>query len=120
MGQRKINDAKKASSYAAENSSSDYVGKIGDKVTVNVVLDRVSWYETKYGTMNVYTFVDDDGNVYVWKTSTYIGRLVDGFWQDFEKGSRLTLTGKIKDHKEYKGVKQTMLTRCKYQQMENL
>ena len=65
-------------------------------------------------------FVDDDGNVYVWKTSKDMGYCVNGYWQEFEKGSRLTLTGKIKDHKEYKGVKQTMLTRCKYQQMENL
>ena len=87
---------------------------------MNVTLDRVSWYETQYGTMNVYTFVDDDGNVYVWKTSKDMGYCVNGYWQVSEKGSRLTLTGKIKDHKEYKGVKQTMLTRCKYQQMETL
>lgn len=117
---KEAQEAKKTASYIAENSSSDFVGKIGDKVTVNVTLDRVSWYETQYGTMNVYTFVDDSGNMYVWKTSTDMGRFVGDFWQEYKKGERLTLTGKIKDHNEYKGVKQTVLTRCKYQQVENL
>lgn len=34
---------------------------------------------------------------------------------DFERGETYTITGTIKAHEEYKGERQTALTRCKVQ-----
>lgn len=48
--------------------------------------------------------VDKNGNVLVWKTG----------YQDMEEGKFYTVTGTIKEHNEYSGEKQTVLTRCKY------
>lgn len=103
-----VNKIKKAEdSLKATNSTSEYVGEIGDKIEVEVTLSFYTGWESNFGYNNVtylYTFKDEQGNVYTWKTGSYLNK---------DKGSKLTLKGTIKDHSEYKGVKQTVLTRCK-------
>ena len=49
---------------------------------------------------------DEDGNVFVWNTKS---RNAD----DYPEETRWTVRGKVKEHKEYNGVKQTVLTYCK-------
>ena len=49
--------------------------------------------------------VDENGNVYTWKTS-------GGIYCD-ESIDEVELKGTVKAHNEYRGVKQTELTRCK-------
>jgi hypothetical protein len=60
-------------------------------------------------TMFAHSFKDDNGNKLVWKTTSYMSG--DG-------GERVLLKGTIKDHSEYDGEKQTLLTRCKIQEVE--
>jgi hypothetical protein len=48
-------------------------------------------------------FVDDDGNIYSWFTGAGTG---------LHNGDRAMLTGTVKRHTEYKGVKETQLSRC--------
>ena len=43
------------------------------------------------------------GNVFTWAASSH---------QDLEIGHVYTVLGTIKDHSEYKGTKQTVLSRC--------
>lgn len=92
----------------APKTASEYVGAIGDKLTTTATLASVHTYETHftyYGETNyIYKFVDEKGNSIVWKTSTF---------QEIEEGKAYEITGKIKEHNEYKGDKQTVLTRCK-------
>jgi hypothetical protein len=56
-----------------------------------------------YKYVNIYS-TDKEGNVYIWKTG-----------KDMEKdgAENKTLVGTLKEHNEYKGVKQNVLTRCK-------
>ena len=82
---------------------SDYIGSVGGKVDLIVSHVRTSYYNTHFGTTWVYTFKDAEGNVLVWKTSSGI---------DFES-EEIRLKGTIKEHSEYNGVKQTVLTRCR-------
>lgn len=82
----------------------EWYGSIKDKVDLNVKLIRRCSYDTMYGTTYVYTFEDDQGHQLVWKTGT---------WLEQDKGDEVTLKGTIKAHSEYKGIKQTELTRCK-------
>ena len=98
--------AKAQEEYVSGKSCSDFVGEIGDKISIEVTVDRVTGYETQWGFTSVYIMVDADGNIFVWKTST------DAL-DDADKGSHVKLNGKIKDHSEYKGIKQNILTRCK-------
>lgn len=83
---------------------SAFVGAEGEKITADVRLARVSGFESHFGHTNVYTFEDKDHNLLVWKTGTCLG---------VEVGSSMILTGTIKGHFEYRGLKQTVLARCK-------
>ncbi len=82
--------------------NSEYVGNVGDKLTVDVKESKLitSW-QTVYGMTFLYKFLTADNNVLVWKAS-----------KSYE-GEPKRITGTVKDHKEYDGEKQTILTRCK-------
>lgn len=92
----------------APKTASEYVGEIGDTIAATVTLTGIHTYETHftyYGETNyIYKFTDESGNTLVWKTAA---------WQDVEEGKQYNLKGKVKEHSEYKGDKQTVLTRCK-------
>lgn len=87
-------------------SSNVFVGNVGDTfdgdVTVTAIRSMPNYYGYNSYT-NIYTFSDSDGHTLVWKTDKNIGDVDD----------KLHITGKVKEHKEYNGIKQTILTRCK-------
>lgn len=105
---------------------SDYIGSVGAKVSVKVKL--VNSYEyldtsfSYYGTTKyIYTMKDEAGNVLVWKTTSTLqmGDPNDSdTWEFIHVGDTLRIEGKVKSHEEYKGTKQTVLTRCKYELVE--
>lgn len=105
----------KAEAEKAQMSKSEYVGKAGDKIGTEARLINVAWFDTKFGTTFVYTFEDIWKNVFVWKTSGCCEIVVGGLLKNVEVGQKIILKGTVKDHSEYKGVKQTVLTRCKFE-----
>jgi len=102
-----------------KRKNSNYVGKIGDKVQFEIKSwSLVSSFETMYGTSFVYRFTDYQDNVFTWFTSS---RPENEEYTDYDKNRQLyrtrdlkSIKGTIKDHNEYKGEKQTILTRCKF------
>lgn len=96
----------------AQNSTSTHVGQVGEKIeSIMILVNRTSW-ESFYGYRGtvtyLYTLKDEQGNVFVWKTGTYLNE---------DKGAKLRVSGTIKEHSEYKGINQTVLTRCKVQEV---
>lgn len=89
--------------------NSQYVGNIGDKIETNVTLTNKHSFDSMYGTKYILNFIDSNGNVFVWFTTTY---------QDIEQSEQITIKGTIKDHNEYKDIKQNILTRCKIRKIE--
>lgn len=87
---------------------SNYVGQVKERRTFELTLTHVRELESVYGVSVLYSFVDPDGNKFGWFASSRQPGLVAS-----EEGIPVILTGTIKEHKEYKGTKQTMLTRCK-------
>ena len=87
---------------------SDYVGAEGEKVELTLRLVKVGGYDTFFAGretyVSVYTFEDENHNKLVWKTQ----KGIDGEVCDFFK-----VKGTVKEHSEYRGEKQTVLTRCK-------
>jgi hypothetical protein len=83
---------------------SEHVGEVGERVTYELTFEREVTFDTAYGWMGIQFFHDKDDNVYIWKTSKYL---------NFEEGEVVTLKGTLKEHSEYNGVKQNVLTRCK-------
>lgn len=96
---------------ALKKAQSAYLGNVGDKITFAIADFKclTSW-ETQWGTTYVYRFTDADGHDVTWKTSNWVSdRCVGG-----------TISGKIKELKEYRGIKQTELTRCRVTELETL
>lgn len=84
------------------DSKSTFVGNVGDRITIEIEsIECVASWDTIYGTTFVYKMLDTDGNVYTWKTNKGL------------ENKKSTIVGSVKEHKEFKGVKQTELTRCK-------
>lgn len=108
-------DSKKAAALKQLSGAkeSNHYGNVGDKVQMELELVRVSFFDTFYGSTTVYTMKDNDGNLFVWKTTSCLDRIVDGECKPILKGEHFTLKGTVKEHSEYKGEKQTVLTRCK-------
>lgn len=98
---KRYEDKKKAAETASE---SHYVGTVGEKWHGNVhdFHPIASWDNGFGGTIYLYSFKDDEGNEMIWKASKSVNA-----------ASVSTLTGTVKEHKEYKGKAQTVLTRCK-------
>jgi hypothetical protein len=77
----------------------------GDKFEdLCVTLVRRNGFEGKFGWTNIYTFQTEDKNILTWFSTTE---------QTIQAGDSCFLSGKIKDRTEYKGIKQTVVTRCK-------
>lgn len=84
-------------------TKSNYIGSVGDKIEVDFVSGReVACCETQFGLLHIYEFKDASGNVIVWKSSS--GKEIP------ESGK---ISGTVKDHEEYNGVKQTVILRAK-------
>ena len=121
----KADQAQREAELAAENAKSNYVGSVGDKVDVVVTLAFETTFTVNsfcfkgHGTaeLTVYGFKDEAGNVFVWKTGSILSveKQVKGFIEfDYpHKGDKIHIKGTIKEHQEYKGTKQTVLTRVK-------
>ena len=89
---------------AEARAKSSWMGEIGDKVSFVISDFRcITSWETQWGMTHVYKFVDEDGREATWKT---------GNWVD-ERCIGKTIAGKIKELKEFRGVKQTELVRCR-------
>ena len=114
--EREAREAEREALIKAQKAISQYVGEIGERITVKATYIGSANFEVKrfsgYGTdtMYVHTFKDVDGNKLVWKTTSSLGT-----WQEHEYGENVDLTGTVKEHKEYRDEKQTILTRCKTQ-----
>ena len=82
--------------------SGDFVGEVGKRVEVKVAEAVVvtSW-PTQYGVTRIWKITDQSGNVFTWKTSGWI------------ESDTKTIKGTVKTHTEYRGERQTELTRCK-------
>ncbi len=88
---------------AATTTESAWVGEVNGKGTWTLTV-ALALVVGDFRPSTLVTMVDADGNHFKWFASGV---------RDFEAGDVLTLKGTIKAHDEYRGVKQTQITRCK-------
>jgi len=98
---RNLQDKAKADQVRSDNQ---YLGNVGDKVTTEVVVNKVIVSEGHYGLsyINIMTELSTGNNV-VWFGSNKV----------LNDGEQVTLKGSIKALNDRDGKKQTVLTRCK-------
>ncbi len=91
----------------AKRIESKYFGEVGKRYKDKVIqfVNLITSWENQFGYTYIYKITLEDGTILTWKTSNglYLERN-----EDFDK-----ITFTVKEHKEYKGEKQTEVTRCK-------
>ena len=92
-------------------SESEYVGEVGKKLSVEAVFEKEFSFESSFGytTTTIYILkFNVGGNTVIWRTGTV---------NNFEVGKTYKVVGTVKEQKEYRGDKQTILTRCKVEEV---
>lgn len=84
-------------------SLSEYVGEVGQRLrNMTAIFKSSRGFAGRFGWTNIHTFQIGE-NVLVWFTEVDL---------DMEYGSTVDLTGTVKKHEEFRGVKTTQLSRC--------
>lgn len=90
-------------SLIREPSRSTYQGTKDEWLEHNVVIIRNVSLDSSYGSTHLHVMEDEDGNQYVWTTAS----------KNLAEGSSMRMRMKVKDHREYNGVQQTIVYYCK-------
>ncbi len=103
-------------------SNSEWVGEIGDKIYTSAIVKRVNPFTSSFNHvisfMAWYTFEDTDKNILKWKTKEIEIEDENGEVYLLQEGDIIELEGKVKEHTEFRGEKQTVLTRCRIHPVE--
>ena len=106
-------DLKKAKEEEGKKDS-NYVGNIGEKIQTELTFINSYSFDTEWGTSHIHKFQDQNGNIFIWKSSNSLGKWDEkGNYIHPEQGQTVKIKGTIKNHSEYAEAKQTILTRCK-------
>jgi len=84
-------------------SNSEYQGEVNSWLECDVKINSNILLEGNYGSSHMHIMEDENENIYVWTTAS----------KNLEVGQTYHLRMKVKEHKEYKGVKQTVVYYCK-------
>ena len=93
-----------------EESKSNYVGKVGEKISLTADVYNYQLKDSQFGLQHTCKLVDEDGNKYI----------VNNIGRTLKKGDSVKMTAKVKEHKELLGVKFTVLYYCKISNVFNL
>lgn len=89
--------------------NSQHIGDIKQRITTEIKMISVYIMEGDFGYTSIVKMIDESGNIIIWKASGY---------KSFEIDAKYSLTGTISKHDEYKGIKQTLVQRCKLEIVE--
>ena len=84
-------------------SKSEYQGEKDEWLEKDVTIKKNIPLDNQYGNSHMHIMEDADENVYVWTTAS----------KSLETDTTVHMRMKVKDHKEYDGVKQTIVYYCK-------
>ena len=112
----------------AENAKVEYYGNVGDKFELTLTFEKMFGFETQFGYQYIILFHDEENHLFKWSTSNGMYKInlkgvkgkeideravFDGAYKEYEIGHKYLIKGTIKNHEEYRGAKQTVITRCK-------
>lgn len=92
---------KQAEKVKSSGVGAEWVGEIGGRITLNASKVSSAGFDTQFGHTFIHKFIAEGGLVLVWRTQN-----------ELDNG-RYSLTGTVKKHGEFRGERQTELTRCK-------
>ncbi len=81
---------------------SQHIGEVGKRLTLDLTVERIISVDGQYGTTHIHMFRDTAGNVVKWFASR----------ECLSEGKTYSLKATIKNHGEYKGIAETIVTRA--------
>lgn len=103
----KARRAKQEAEWAARDAKSGFIGELKQRLEFVVKLEFVKSFDTQFGISTLHKFRDAEGNILTWFSSS-------GSDVTDKKGQEIRIKGTVKKHEEYKGTKQTVISRVKY------
>ena len=94
----------------AAESKSQFLGKIGEKIQLRATLLMTLNIDSLYPSI-LHKFLDSAGNIIVWYAA------MASYSYTLETGKEYQMKGTIKDHKQYRGENQTIITRAKLEEV---
>ena len=85
-----------------KNRLNEYYGTIGERTEIRVTCTGVQAINGDYGVVNIHRMLDTYGRTFTWFANAAA---------KMEKDEEYVIRARIKDHKEYKNWKQTILSR---------
>lgn len=95
-----------------------YIGTPKEKLIVKATYVKSYSFSNYYGTTNIHKFVDEQGNVLVWKTSNLVEWVNGDSYEFIPEGSVVEIKCTVKDHTEYNNEQQTSVIRCTFSLIE--
>lgn len=86
-----------------------HLGAVKQRLDVTATLERVFYVDSDFGTLSIVTWRTSAGHILVWKTTS---RTPTGEYA----GKAFALRGTVKAHGEFRGEKQTELSRVKWEE----
>lgn len=102
--ERETKRREREASFAEKAELTEYVGAVKDRIDTEGAVEMIRSWETQWGSTTLIKWRDDEGRVFVWKSSRDV---------DTRRGDRVKVRGTVKKHEDYRGEKQNVLTRCK-------
>ena len=81
----------------------EHFGAIGERIELTLTIQKAISIDSNFGESWIFRMIDNKNNIFIWKTKN----------QAFDEGKDYLISGRVKEHTEYKGQKQTILTHCK-------
>lgn len=99
---REIGKAAERKRDAERNAESQYFGTPKKREIFELTCEKAIGYCGRYGDGDMYLFRDARGNIAKWATTS----------GDLTQGATYRIKATVKEHAEYKGARQTVLSRC--------
>ena len=91
-------------------TQTNWVGTIGERVTLDLTAIFVTSFDSRFGTCHVHGFKDAAGNVLIHKGARIYVEVDDNRPNLLAKGDKVRIAFNIKEHGTREGVKQTIVT----------
>lgn len=102
---RKLGEDLRRKAPVGDSVESRHVGAVGERVQVDLVVERVVTLSSDFGPLHFVAMRDHQGSAFLWKSGA------DAAF-DSAPGDQVRIRGTVKAHSEFRGEKQTELSRC--------
>ena len=93
--------------FERDRTLDEHLGTVGEKIERTLTILAIRPMESQWGVTTLFSFRDEDGRQVAWFSS------IDRIDEKFQVGQDVSVKATVKKHGEFRGVRQTMITRAK-------